>query len=117
MNEINHDDVAIQLVYLVAGVEGKTRLHRVTERLKGTNEDHPITEEGGHTGMVSDLIPYAKQVSAYLAAEAEKQDFPGVFEYEVTESLGAWLAENWESAGPTSFQNELEAQSDVFFSR
>ena len=113
----NHDDIAVQLVYLVAGVEGKTRLHRITERLKGTNDDHPITEEGGHTGMVSDLIPYAKQVSAYLTLMSGKQDFPGVFEYEVTESMGAWLAENWESAGPNSFQTELEAQGSAFFSQ
>ena len=117
MKEINHDDVATQLVYLVAGVEEKTRLHRITERLKGTNDDHPITERGGHTGMVSDLIPYAKQVSAYLTAQVGKQAFPGVFEYEVTEAMGGWLAENWYSAGPASFQDKLEAQGVTFFAQ
>jgi hypothetical protein len=114
---IDHDDVAAQLVYLVIGTESKVDLHCVTERLKGTHGDHPLRAGGGHTGMVTDLLPYAKQVSAYLTSKAGEQDFPGVFEYEVTESLGAWLADNWESAGPQSFQNELEAQGAAFFAQ
>ena len=115
--DINHDDVAIQLTYLVAGTEDKVTLHHVTDRLTGTERDHPLRVGGGHIGMVEDLIPYAKQVSAYLSARPNDQSFPGVFEYEVTESLGAWLADNWETVGPGSFNTELEAQATAFFAQ
>lgn len=90
--ELDHDDVATQLVYLVAGVERETTKHRVTQRLLGNDDEaHPIMSSGGHTGMVADLLPYAKLISSYLASLAE-QDFPGVYEYQVTECLGIWLA-------------------------
>lgn len=89
--ELDHDDVATQLVYLVAGVERETTKYQVTQRLLGKSEDHAILAGGGHTGMVADMLPYAKLISSYLASLAE-QDFPGVYEYQVTECLGIWLA-------------------------
>jgi len=89
--KLDIDDVATQLVYLVAGVERETTRHQVTQRLKGTDESHAILALGGHTGMVADLIPYAKLTSAHIATLCD-QDFPGVYEYQVTEELGVWLA-------------------------
>lgn len=107
---------ALHLVYLVSGVEQVTVLHRVTCRLKGADVDHPITAGGGHIGMVEELLPYAQQIADYIAGVPEDQEWPGVFEYQVTESLGAWLAANWESAGPVAFGEELTKQASAFFS-
>jgi hypothetical protein len=81
---------------------------------------------GGHIGMVTDLVPYADQVAEYLLEHAG-QDFPGVFEYEVTEDLGAWLANNtsYDSSAwtvtnrplPILFAAELASKGDAFFSQ
>lgn len=92
--ELNHDDVATQLVYLVAGIELEAAKYRVTQRLLGNEDEaHPIMSSGGHIGMVADLLPYAKMVSAHIAT---LEDFPGVYEYQVTECLGVWLAKDAE---------------------
>jgi hypothetical protein len=111
----DQDDFAIQLVYLVAGAEPRIDIQHITNRLMGSESDHPLRVGGGHIGMVEDLISYAKQVSAYLRTRPDDQEFPGVFEYEVTESLGAWLADNWETVGLYSFNTELEARAAAFF--
>jgi hypothetical protein len=111
----DQDDFAIQLVYLVAGAEPRIDIQHITNRLMGSESDHPLRAGGGHIGMVEDLISYAKQVSAYLRIRPDDQEFPGVFEYEVTESLGAWLADNWETVDLYSFNTELEARAAAFF--
>lgn len=124
--ELNHDDVATQLVYLVAGIEFEASKHRVTQRLLGNKAyAHPIMASGGHTGMVADLLPYAKLVSEHITS-MQAQDFPGVFEYEVTESLGMWLAKTAEEQGPlifpltarpSQFKKQLALESKKFFDR
>lgn len=50
-------------------------------------------ERGGHIGIMSDLL--------LLAAESENRlkflgvtDYPGVYDYEVSEPFGKWFAEN-----------------------
>lgn len=123
--DLNHDDVATQLVYLVAGVERETTKYQVTQRLLGTQQDHAILAGGGHTGMVADLLPYAKLVSAHIA-NMLAQDFPGVFEYEVTEHMGSWLARAIEDqnggiypvpAMVKQFEEELALETKKFFNQ
>ena len=111
--------VATQLVYLVTGIDTVLQTHRVRVRLTGEDEDHPITAGSGHIGMVDDMYPYAEAVVAYIDSRMD-QDFPGVFEYEVTETLGTWLANNWTDEEPptlASFNAELERQGDAFFAQ
>ena len=69
--------------------------------------------------MVNDLLPYAELVAAYIAIRVGKQDFPGVFEYEVTEELGEWLANAAEASALTeaTFKAQLEIVGDKFFSQ
>ena len=100
--ELDHDDVATQLVYLVAGVERETTKYQVTQRLLGTDHDHPILASGGHTGMVAELLPYAKLISMHIST-LQEQDFPGVYEYQVTECMGIWLAKAAEDQGSGVF--------------
>lgn len=113
---------AMQLVYLVAGAETVMDLYRVTQRLKGTDSGHPLTEGGGHIGMVDELMPFAELVDQHLES-LSTQDFPGVFEYEVTEMLGAWLARYAEQQAPgtaslmDAFTVEMQRQSDLFFAQ
>ncbi len=125
MKPTNHEDAAIQLVFLVEGVERSIKLHHTTMRLKGLEEDHDIIASAGHYGMVSDLYLYAVQVSRFLGDIVRNQNFPGVYEYEVTEALGFWLAENWTSYTHvhgvnglmTNFAKQIVIESSAFFRR
>ena len=114
-------EFAIQLVYLVAGVEPVLQTHQVKARLNPAVGDHPMTFDGGHVGMVSELMPYAQAVAGYIEKMVGVQDFPSVFEYEVTEPLGAWLANfaDEENGWPPlpQFVAELEKQGSAFFSQ
>lgn len=116
--KIIKSDAAIQLVYLVAGVETKLRLFEVTERLKTSDEVHLLVDGCGHTGMVADMLPYAVIVADWLETQAA-QTFPGVFEYEVTEELGEWIADA-EQAGMLTvetFTQQLEILGQKFFNQ
>ena len=111
------EEAAIHLVYLVAGVDKVLLAHRIKERLTGEDEEPAIIISVGHIGMVNDLYVYAEAVATYLMRRAGA-DYPGVFEYEVTESLGEWLAKNWTDEEPPmleSFTAELKRQGDAFF--
>jgi len=112
-----HDDIAIQLVYLVAGIETKLKTHRVTQRLTN-GDDHALTAGGGHIGMVWDLLLYANSVSAWLRRQ-EGRDFPGVFEYEVTEVLGCWIADAAEAENLSieTFNAKLIELGNKFFAQ
>ena len=60
----------------------------------------------GFAGLVDLCDDMAKVIDKW----SQKQDpdsFPGVFDYEVTEELGAWLYDHLE-ATPAEFQAELE---------
>lgn len=109
------DNTAVQLVYLIHGIEPILAAHFNADQ----HTDHPITATGGHIGMVNDLLPYADIIATYQAdADLKGAEYPGVFEYEVTEQLGAWLANHWVSFDDTlltSFKTELERLGTEFF--
>jgi len=117
MTVIN-EQTAVQLVYLVAGIDEKLRIHRVTQRLTDC-KDHTLVAGGGHIGMVTDLLPWAAKVAKHLAAKADMQDFPGVFEYEVTEELGSWAADAAQNGlvHADDFEAELNRLSELFFAQ
>lgn len=109
---------AVQLVYLVAGAERQMYIYGIAARLKGTNPQHPLTDAGGHIGMVTALQKHAERVATHLDIHLRDPDaeFPGVFEYEVTEELGAWLADN-PNASLDEFTDELRRCSAAFFAQ
>lgn len=117
MNLITQD-VAIQLVYLVDGAQQQVDAHFKANRRVANQPDHALVAAGGHIGMVSDLLPYANTVACWIKAKGA-QDFPGVFEYEVTESMGHWLADAAESETLTNaaFSAQLETIGNQFFNR
>lgn len=116
-----NNEAATQLVYLVAGAEFRMDIFRTTERLTGRNNDHPLVDGNGHTGMVNDLLPFAELVGKYIDGRVEEQEFPGVFEYEVTEALGVWIAETAEVTDSgvleLDFITKLDELGDKFFSQ
>lgn len=116
-----HEETAVQLAYLLAGVEPVLQTYAVAQCLAG-GDDHPILRDGGHIGMVTELLPFAKIVAQYVEDAVGKQDFPGVFEYEVTEELGTWLANSHanpshDSSRGTLFIAELKKLGAFFFIR
>lgn len=113
---MNHShNTAIQLVYLVDGITPVLAAHHKADQ----HTDHPIKASGGHIGMVNDLLPFAEIVATYQAdADLKGAEYPGVFEYEVTEQLGGWLADHWVSFGDqlfVLFAAELERLGTEFF--
>ncbi|NQW81314.1 MAG: hypothetical protein HQ445_09090 [Polaromonas sp.] len=115
----NPNEAAIQLVYLVEGIEPVLAAHQVATRLNPATPGHLMTADGGHLGMVSDLADYAVDVADYINKMVGVQDFPGVFEYEVTSELGTWMAklpgDQWPSRD--AFKAELEKLGAEFFAQ
>jgi len=52
--------------------------------------DHIQGGVGGFTGLLSELQQYAEE-SERLLVERDPEDFPGVYDYEVSEEFGAWF--------------------------
>lgn len=75
--------------------------------------DRPI----GEIGSISDVAAHAPLI-AEAVGDAERLgfDFPGVFDYEVTERMGAWLRVNPE-ASTGQFCASLVAEMEKFFGR
>jgi len=108
------DELAVQLAYLVAGIEQGLKKHKITNLMLGSDAPHPLVANGGHIGMVMNQVFKAELITRHLVNRHHDSDFPGVFEYEVTEPLGVWIAENPE-ASMGDFTAQLESFSRAFF--
>jgi hypothetical protein len=52
---------------------------------------------GGYVGLVYALIPFAERVATFMRTpEFQDRSHPGVFEYDVVETLGSWFVLNLE---------------------
>lgn len=96
-----HHIAATQMFFLVEGMNDATR------REGQVSIDAPVTKPGmrpplyqriadekqmGVIDFVGDMSPIIDTLTACILAALEMQvDFPGVFEYEVTSSVGDWL--------------------------
>ena len=65
-----------------------------------------LNKINGFAGLVDKCDDLAKVVDNW-SKKQDSDNFPGVFDYEVTEELGAWLYHHVE-ATPAEFQAELE---------
>lgn len=93
---LNHN-IAVALVYLMDGFDAEHQRDNAyneydSETYKGHADLH-----GGHIGIVSDLYAYAEWIELYVLSFGE-QDFPGVIQYEVYESLGEWIFQHPEKS-------------------
>jgi hypothetical protein len=71
-----------------------------------------LQEREGHIGVATTLAEMAAVVSDYLASKAARKlgdDYPGVFEYEVLEPMGAWFADH-SQCSRADFCLELDRQ-------
>ena len=78
-------DCAIQAVFLSNGFFGAQQAQP-----EPSGQLHADIH-GGQIGIVADLCHYADFIEGALEKYAAVEDWPGVFQYEVSESLGAWL--------------------------
>ena len=106
-------DTAIQLAYLVTGIDTSLRAFQRAN----PEQDHPMTEAGGHIEMVTDMVLYAQDVADLVGDPLRKQEFPGVFEYEVTEELGAWMGRQAVQPTRAEFGVELKRRDAEFFGK
>jgi hypothetical protein len=105
-------DVALTAIFLYAGA---------AEALPTTRGEWA---NGGYIGMGIDMVEYAERVVDRLfALDPQVPDgFPGVFEYEVTEPLGSWLANNranvaWPNFDDPQFIAETDRRIKEFFAQ
>lgn len=107
--------VAVQAMFLYEGALYKLDVHRTAEKLDPSIGEHDALDRG-YVGMAFDLAKHAEQIAAFLAPYEDnpRMEWPGVFEYEVTEPLGRWYADNphctWDE-----FQVELERRAKEYF--
>lgn len=95
--------------YLLKAVEERLDL------LDGKIHERFMETMGGHIGLVSELADIGLQLALHVEASETAQRFnvegwPGVFEYEVIEPFGEWLA-NVAIAGRYVFPDETAIAS------
>lgn len=108
---------ALQSQFLHAGADRVIQDARLKQRVLGEKEtDHPATAINGYIGMAEELAARACVVAEFLGLLPNNQEFPGVFEYEVTESMSVWWANNPDTT-PFEFKAELAKQAHAFFAQ
>lgn len=105
-------NVAICLVYLMAGFDSERRIHHGTD-VEATYNYHADLH-GGHIGIVSDLVDYAEFIETYLDGQYNEAEYHGVIQYEVYESLGQWIF-SYPDAPLSEFQDVAMSVIDDWF--
>lgn len=97
-------NTAVTAAYLFGPVELRNAaLRKVDSSLQ------EIAEFNGHIGMVEALAEIALRINHVIAC-LEPQDFPGVFDYEVSETIGDWWAKYITSNGRAASNDEVNAK-------
>ena len=94
----SHSDVSMQAIFLMLGAE--------RARNKPHGSKAPMHSEG-HLGQAQMCADFAEQMSHFLNDPNLPDDFPGVFNYEVTEDMGFWLMYH-QHATRNEFRVELD---------
>ena len=90
--------IATTAVHLYAGLED--------ERLRQKSQSYPNEGLGGFIELASDIENHAVWLEEIWEAEHKDRDYPGVYDYDITQELGGWLYHNWD-AGKQAFIDEL----------
>lgn len=102
---------AMQAQYLITGYDNEQR------RLKYPGS--VLQNEGGHLEVASRVSELALVAHEYLQtppmlAHNQAGDWPGVYEYEVSEPTGRWLQQN-STCTDEEFRQELEQRTEQWF--
>lgn len=96
----------IQACYLTAGLDSEFR-----------KANHDLLPAGGYMDLIDLCADMSVVVAEFLESpEVLPLEFPGVFNYEVTEELGAWLLEN-HHCNRDQFVAELKREFQVFMNQ
>ena len=106
MNVPDPDEVAHAAIYLSIGFEDARRADDTGERYQAWTGGMG----GGHLECMSRLVELARIQEQWLLDEG-KDEFPGVFSYEVTEPLGTWIYTNGDPSD-AEFRTELSRRWD-----
>ena len=101
-NRDNHE-VCMQAVYLMLGAEAARN-----------SKSNPAPEStGGHLCQAETMCEFALLMADFLVRpDVASADFPSVFNYEVTEEMGAWLMFD-----DGASHLEVQAELDVVFKK
>lgn len=81
---------AIQLAFLMDGFNQSHKC-QFGHGAEGDKYETHADKLGGYIGIVEAMQQYGQVVHELVSRESIDREFPGVFEYEVTEDLGKWL--------------------------
>lgn len=84
--------------------------------MTGNPANRDAEAAGGELGLIDYVADYASIVASLVnAADAHQYEYSGVFEYEVTETLGKWLCDQGDGISKKDFGVELLRQAKDFF--
>lgn len=81
---------AIQLAFLMDGFN-QSHKWQFGHGAEGDKYETHADAHNGYIGIVADMEQYGQVVHELMSRESTNHEFPGVFEYEITEDLGKWL--------------------------
>ena len=100
--------IAVQLHFLMDSFHRASHIAHIPEGDNERYQEH-AGNHNGYIGIVWAMTRYAEAVEACMREyEDAGHDFPGVFEYDVTEELGKWLFRH-----PDWFTDVPSAQFDI----
>lgn len=81
---------AVQLAFLMDGFN-QSHKWQFGHGAEGDKYETHVVDHNGYIGIVEAMQQYGQVVHELMSRESTDREFPGVFEYEITEDLGKWL--------------------------
>lgn len=108
--ENNHlKNITINTAVTAAYLFGPVELRNASLNKLDASLQEIADEFNGHIGMVEALAEIALRINHVIAC-LDPQDFPGVFDYEVSENIGDWWAKYITTNGRAPNNEEVNAQ-------
>jgi len=88
------DTMACTAMHMTVGLMGPAKDYNFHDAYS----DKIADEVGGFVGLIAELQQYAVE-SERILAERDPEDFPGVYDYEVSEPFGLWFGKHMGEIG------------------
>lgn len=112
---MNLNNLACTAAYMALGLDIEAREQPVVLGQWSTYSG------SGHFELMLELTQHARHSEAYIERNYKNADYPGVYDYEVSEPFGRWfgqyLLEHGEPPSRTMARIELEARINKFFNQ
>ena len=104
---MSKEGIAITAMYMALGAND------VLDLLTEVEYQDLIDHHSGHVGFMGVLSEFALLSEQYIEDQGF-DEYPGIYEYEVSRPFGAWYAQHWDEA-PMIQVAKLREMQDEFF--